>query len=112
MCSITFFIAALNSEDPQIQPLANHPEPLKTNQAQGPPPPPPPSSGAGSNPYRIGTGVGSRKAAYSSTGIASFASPGQVNQPALMSQPMMYPVQTASSYHQADVTGFQVGRPI
>ena len=38
-------------------------------------PGPPPQTGASSNPYRIGTGIGSRKPAYGVSGIASFGGP-------------------------------------
>ncbi len=103
--TIVVFLVSIATIDLQIQPFANHPD---SHQAQGAPPPPPPSSGAGSNPYRIGTGVGGRKAAYSTTGIASFASQGQVNQPTMMSQPSMHPFQT-TSYNQLGGVGFQVG---
>lgn len=71
--------------DIQIQPLVNHPG---TSQG-GPPPGEVPG---GSNPYRIGTGIASRKPAFGASGIASFGSTpsssgssfGQSGQPAMM----------------------------
>lgn len=80
----------------QIQPLADHPEPV----AGGLPPagPPPSASADGvANPYRIGTGVGTRKPAYGASGIASFTSSSSTIPPG---QPAVPP------------TGFQPAAPV
>ena len=86
------------SIQPHLDPQSQHP-PLSTQLSQPPsntnPQPsagqgPPPSQAVGSsNPYRIGVGLGNKKAAYGVSGIASFGGPsGQSN-----SQPMITPSQ-------------------
>ena len=75
---------SLSSQLSQPAP-SNTPMPNPTPSGQGPPPS---QSATGSNPYRIGVGIGTKKPAYGVTGIASFGSNNQ--QPA---QPMVAPSQ-------------------
>ena len=66
-------------------PLTTTSQPNQALLGQGPPPS---QSAAGSNPYRIGVGLGSKKPAYGVSGIASFGPSGQQT-----SQPMTAPSQ-------------------
>ncbi len=86
------------SIQPHLEPKSLHP-PLSSQLSQPPSStnsqpnigqgPPPSQSSGGSNPYRIGVGLGSKKPAYGVSGIASFGGPsGQSN-----SQPMITPSQ-------------------
>lgn len=81
-----------NAGDVQIQPLATTGPVNLSGVSQGAPPPPPGEVSGGSNPYRIGTGIGSRKPAYGASGIASFGSTSSSSgQPSQPSQPIFQP---------------------
>lgn len=68
--SISFAVStSASTGDIQIQPLVNHP--VVHSGSGGPPMG---ESSSSSNPYRIGTGVGTRKPAFGTSGIASFGS--------------------------------------
>ncbi len=73
---LLFHFLAFNSPNTgniQIQPLADHPDP-PPNVGQGPPLPASVPAERGANPYRIGTGMVTRKPNYGVSGIASFGS--------------------------------------
>lgn len=81
--------ANMSVKQSHIQPTnASFPPLSQSNQPQSGqgPPPPQSSASAGSNPYRIGTGFGSKKPAYGVSGIASFGPTTYTS-----SQPMMAP---------------------
>ena len=115
--------AHLSTTPPTNIMMTSHPSPAPPTSSlssQDKPPPPPSAAGSGSggsaNPYRIGTGIGSRKPAYGTSGIASFSGTSSVAPPTsqMLTQqppPMMVPSQpmTAPSQPQAPPTSISSG---
>ena len=97
--------AYLSTTPPTNLVTSTAPPPPPSSSSSQDRPPPPGSGGSSSNPYRIGTGFGSRKPAYGTSGIASFSSTvavgPSVSQPLTQQAPMMVPAQPAQPPPQA-----------
>ena len=92
--------AHLSTTPPTNLVTSSAPPSSSTAMSHDKPPPPGPSTSArggsgSSNPYRIGTGFGSRKPAFGASGIASFSGSGAppTSQSLSQQQPMMMPSQ-------------------